>query len=427
MLFAPQKLGLPIALALALGGIGQTLAQERGDIPWDDDSPGYTESRPPALSPEGFHLTDFATTPNGRRVAQALDEHMDLVDIDSLPEDEYEKAGALAEELRRLPAGDVGVLLEQLAGTPHANLGAATLNSMEPVSAGLLQAMRQPGASTPDLTAQGRLWVQGLGNSGHLDSNRDSKSMKHNTQGVLIGADWSLSENWRMGVMGGKSGTRFNAQRFEGDLDSWHLGAYAQHQSGPWGLRLGAVHNNHAGQNKRTLGLPGGHEQLEGKYDARSQMAFAELGYQLGGSDFSIEPFASLGYQRYKRERFMETGGLGALNVGPQTLKNPSSTLGIRLAGEIRMDDQMSLTPHLSTQWKHLYGDVASTVRQSSAHLSNTDFTLNGIPLDRNSLAVHTGLDWGVSAQHTLGVAYTAQIGSNSRSHGLTGQWRMNF
>ena len=51
----------------------------------------------------------------------------------------------------------------------------------------------------------------------------------------------------------------------------------------------------------------------------------------------------------------------------------------------------------------------------------------HGGTLDRDSLLVDAGLDLGLSAKHTLGVGLTGEIGTDSRNHGVTGQWRMSF
>lgn len=233
--------------------------------------------------------------------------------------------------------------------------------------------------------------------------------------------------------MGAKTGSDLSAKRFNAELDSWHVGAYALRQEGPLALRLGAIYSNHDGQNKRGVDIDflGFREQLKGKYNAQSQNAFAELGYQMGDEGFSVEPFAGIGWQRYHRDSFSEKGGVTALNVGEQTQQNLSSTFGLRLSSLYALGNQMSLKPHLSTHWKHLYGDVNSTVRQSSAWEKSDDFnsgfTIKGTALDRDSLALRAGLDLALSAQHTLGLTYTADVGSNSRNQGLMGQWTMGF
>lgn len=55
------------------------------------------------------------------------------------------------------------------------------------------------------------------------------------------------------------------------------------------------------------------------------------------------------------------------------------------------------------------------------------NYTVYGAELDRNSLLVDAGLDLGVSANHSVGVGLTGEAGSDSRSYGVMGQWRIAF
>jgi outer membrane autotransporter protein len=330
------------------------------------------------------------------------------------------------------------VAIEQLAGGNNANLAKATLNSDSPISGTMLSAMRQLDSASsysnstrrnaPRLAAgsedNGRVWLQALGHGGTLD--RDHDALKHSTQGLVLGADWGVDEEWRIGVMGGKSETRLDSHGLDGDLDSWHLGAYALRQNGPMSLRLGATYSNHDGSTKRRVAFNGFSDRPEGRYDANTQQAFAELGYNLGRANVSIEPFASLGYQRYQRDTYTEKGGAAALKVHGQTQNNLNSTFGLRLAKLNTLDNGMQLTPRFSAGWKHTYGDVYSDTRQRLV-TGGKNFTVSGASLDRDSLQVDAGLDLGLSAKHTLGVGLTGEIGTDSRNHGVTGQWRMSF
>lgn len=330
------------------------------------------------------------------------------------------------------------VAIEQLAGGNNANLAKATLNSDSPISATMLSAMRQLDSASsysnsikrnaPRLAAgsedNGRVWLQALGHGGTLD--RDYDALKHTTHGLVLGADWGIEEDWRIGVMSGKSETRLDSRGLDGDLDSWHVGAYALRQNGPMSLRLGATYSSHDGSTKRRVAFKGFSDRPEGRYDANTQQAFAELGYNLGRANVSIEPFASLGYQRYQRDTYTEKGGAAALKVHGQTQNNMNSTFGLRLAKLNTLDNGMQLTPRFSAGWKHTYGDVYSDTRQRLV-TGGKNFTVSGAPLDRDSLLVDAGLDLGLSAKHTLGVGLTGEIGTDSRNHGVTGQWRMSF
>lgn len=442
MPFTLQRLVLVMSFGLAASSIQFAHAQESVEHVFGRS--GITEltgsinrdnvlHRLPTDAPVEFYLAEHTNTRNGQRLALAVDAAVkSLLESDKLtPWDRYELAN-IGEYLNNLAPGRVAQALEQLAGSQNANLAAATRMSTQQVSDTLLSVLRDLPANVAD-DAEGRLWVKGLSHNGTLDGQYGSVGLQQSTKGVVLGADWAVDHAWRAGVVGGKSESEFEHKRFKAALDSWHLGAYAVRQDGPLALRLGAIYSNHDGQNKRGVDIDfvGYREQLKGKYTAQSQTVFGEMGYQLGKDTLSVEPFAGLGYQRYHREGFKEKGGFAALNVGAQTQQNLSSTLGLRLGSLYRFDNNMSLSPHLSTHWKHLYGDVQSSVKQSSRLIDLTgeksDFTVDGVSLNRDSLALRTGLDIGLSAHQAVSVAYTTEVGSNSRNHGLVGEWKMGF
>ncbi|WP_430736778.1 autotransporter outer membrane beta-barrel domain-containing protein [Pseudomonas fluorescens] len=322
---------------------------------------------------------------------------------------------------------------DQLAGGSNANLVKATLSSVTPVSASLLSAMHQldnihtqrnsPQHAAGDADG-GRVWLQALGHSGKLD--RDVEPMQHSTKGLLLGVDWRLDEEWRLGLMGGTSDTRIDSQELDGDLNSWHLGAYALRQTGPLSLRLGAAWSNHEGSTRREVAFGRFHDRLKGNYQATTQQAFIESGYNLGRANVSIEPFVGIGYQRYQRDGYTEKGGAAALKVHAQSQGNFNTTVGLRMAKVSTLDNGMRLTPRFSAGWKHIYGETYTSTRQRLV-TGGHDYTVYGAELDRNSLRLDTGLDLAVSSSHTLGVGLSGEIGTDSRNHGVSGQWRMAF
>ena len=376
----------------------------------------------------------LATNKNGRELARSIEEPKASPTAQTPPN----TANAAVTALLASTTETASQAIDQLDGGNNANLAKATLNSDSPISATMLSAMRQLHSASsysnstrrnaPRLAAgsedNGRVWLQAMGHGGTLD--RDYDALKHTTHGLVLGADWGIDEEWRIGVMSGKSETRLDSRGLDGDLDSWHLGAYALRQNGPMSLRLGATYSNHDGSTKRRVAFKGFSDRPEGRYDANTQQAFAELGYNLGQANVSIEPFASLGYQRYQRDTYTEKGGAAALKVHGQTQNNLNSTFGLRLAKLNTLDNGMQLTPRFSAGWKHTYGDVYSDTRQRLV-TGGKNFSVSGASLDRDSLMVDAGLDLGLSAKHTLGVGLTGEVGTDSRNHGVTGQWRMAF
>ncbi len=438
MPFLPNRVVLAFVLGAASIQYAQALENFEPDSEWLTPPLLPNSPRPPK-PPEpasDFFFVDHATTPNGRQVAHVLDVGVDtLLESGALSEWQEYQLENYGRDLSALAPGRLGAVLEQLAGSQNANLGTATQNSLKQINSNLLAAMRQPSdnRNLGDSTDGGRVWFQVLGSTGNLDGQRASPGLQQHTQGLMLGSDWAVDAAWRVGVMGAKSTSNLSADRFKGELDSWHLGAYAMRQDGPLALRLGAIHSSHAGQTKRSVDVDfmNYRAQATGKHSAQSQNAFAELGYQMNIASLSVEPFAGIGYQRYQRDRYQEKGGFTALNVGAQTQENLSSTFGLRLASAYELGNQMTLKPHLSTSWKHLYGDVTSSVRQSSAWVKrpgfNTDFSIQGSSLDRDSLALSTGLDLALSTQHSVGLTYTAEAGSHSLNQGLMGNWTLAF
>ncbi|AKS07322.1 autotransporter outer membrane beta-barrel domain-containing protein [Pseudomonas trivialis] len=420
-----------ILLAISLAAaVSLPHAQARADIgyspfwyqPYDALDDVWADTPETEAAPIDGYFTGQATTHNGRQVAKVLEPALTrLLESGNLSSEQIKALEKLNAELAQKP-GAFGAALEQLAGSQNANLAAATQSSTQQLGSRVLSTLRELPTDS-----NGHFWVKNLGSEGGLDSQRGTAGLNTANQGVLMGADWAVDHAWRVGVLGAKSSSRFDTQRFTADLDSWHLGGYAVRQDGPLALRLGAIYSSHAGQNKRGIDILGYKDTLKGSYTANSQNVFGEMGYQLGSGDISIEPFAGLGYQRYSRDSFKEQGGPAALNVDAQTQQNLSSTVGLRLAKQFRFDHQMSLTPHLSTQWKHLYGDVDSQVRQSFRQGGIDAFTIQGNSLDRNSLNLQAGLDLALSTNHTVGLAYSADKGTHSSSQGLIGQWRMRF
>lgn len=361
-------------------------------------------------------------------------------------------AGALYDAVLNTSSGSAGTALEQLAGGSTANLSAATLAGTAQVGSSMLSAMRALGSSggllvgltdteapylaavgvpasarnLNDPNAQGRLWLQGLGSYGKLDGSHGSDATEQRSGGAVLGADWSLNERWRLGVLGGYSHTRLSSSGAEGDIDSLHLGVYASRVTGPWAVRLGAAYSLHDGNSQRSVAFSGFTDRPKGDYHADSQQAFAELAYATGSGRLEVEPFVGLNYQRYQRDGYREKGGAAALAVDSTRTDNLSYSLGLRIANLATLDSGMSLTPRASLAWRHTYGSLSDSTRQSFLSGASA-FSVEGSALDRDSLLAEAGVDVGLGPRSTLGVGYSGEYGANSRLHALVGQWQLHF
>lgn len=395
------------------------------------------------LTRNDVDMAQYATSPNSRRLADNIQSNFAWWDASADP---------VYAAMLYTSSATASAALEQLAGGSNANLGAAILGSSSQVGMSMRSAMYQMGSGAGlalaldpvqapsvaatgvpselrnlnDPHARGRVWLQGIGGYGKLDGAHGSAGLEQRTQGTLLGVDWALDETWRVGVLGGYSKTSLDSGADDGTLDSWHAGLYALRQSGPLALRLGAAYSRHDGESKRRIEFERFSERPKGDYDADSQQAFVELGYNLGSGRLNVEPFANLGYQRYHRDGYREKGGIAALVVDGQTQDNFSSTFGMRLAHLSQLDNGISLTPRASVGWRHVYGNVDSEVRQSFVSGGNA-FSVEGTALDRDSLMLEAGLGIGFSARHSLNLGYGGELGRDSRNQSLSAQWQMMF
>lgn len=314
--------------------------------------------------------------------------------------------------------------IDQLSGYHTADLGNATLSNVAPISTGVLSAMDSIQAG--NTRGDGQVWVQAIGTSGSLAKQLGSYALKHSTKGLMLGTDWAISPDWRLGIIGSKTQTRLDSYQFDGALDSWLAGAYALRQVGPLALRLGAVYGSHDGSTKRHVAFNEFRDRLKGRYDATTQQVFGQVGYNLDIGHFDIEPYVQVGYQRYQRDAYTERGGDAALQYNGQAQEHYSSDLGLRLARPLVFDRGMRLAPRLDVGWKHLYGNVRGTSHQRLVSGGGT-YTIEGVELDRDSILLQAGLDLAVSPRHTFGLSYSGETGQDNRNGALMGQWRMMF
>lgn len=441
-----KKKEKPAPLSLA-----EETPREERIVPTPETSPVSTEvPAVPAHTTDDIQPKKVATTESGSALEESIEKPAPSPEpvlaetpaaqqtqvVEQTPStDSPPSAGNTAiEALLAADETTAALAYDQLAGGSNANLAKATLSSVTPIGASLLSAMHQldnfhdTQGNAPRHAAgsadSGRVWLQALGHSGTLD--RDVEPMQHSTKGLLMGTDWRVTEEWRLGLMGGTSDTRIDSKELDGDLDSWHLGAYALRQAGPLSLRLGTTWSSHEGSTRREIAFDRFHDRLKGSYHASTQQVFIESGYNLGRASVSIEPFAGIGYQRYQRDGYTEKGGAAALRVDDQSQGNLNTTVGLRMAKVSTLDNGMRLTPRFSAGWKHVYGETYTSTRQRLA-TGGHDYTVYGAELDRNSLKLDTGLDLALSNSHAVGVGLTGEIGTDSRNHGVSGQWRMAF
>ncbi|MFI3905736.1 autotransporter outer membrane beta-barrel domain-containing protein, partial [Ochrobactrum sp. S1502_03] len=169
----------------------------------------------------------------------------------------------------------------------------------------------------------------------------------------------------------------------------------------------------------RSVAFNGFSDSLSADYNAGTFQIFGELGYKLNvTSRATIEPYANLAYVHLRTDGFTEKGSNGAaLSVQSDSMDTTLSTLGFRASTSFELGSIVT-TAHSDLGWRHGFGDVIPSSTASFAAGSDM-FTTVGNSIGKDTALIEAGLDFAVSKNATLGVAYQGQFGSRLSQNGV--------
>lgn len=364
----------------------------------------------------GALLATAASTPNQRAVASAADT---LAINQGLPK-----------PLTQLFPQQVAAVLDGLSGELHAATPLALVESSRYVRDAALS--RRAGTAAPDASGNDAtgVWVQAIGGNGKLDGNAETARTEANSNGLLVGIDREF-DGWQIGLLAGTGRTDVKQQdgrRAKSKIDNTHVGAYASHSWGGFGLRGGVAWSKHEAESTREVAFAGFNDTLSARYDGRTRQAFLEAGYRFGGPEGGLEPYLQVARVEVDLKRVNERGGAAALQGKVDDTGTTVATAGLRFDKGLKASFQQE-------SWLHLRGAVgyrqASGDRSQVANLAfvngGTVFAVSGAPIADNAAVAELGLSAWLSPRQQLELGYSGQFGSESRDHGANARWSIRF
>ena len=263
---------------------------------------------------------------------------------------------------------------------------------------------------------------------GGTDTDGNAGAMNRTIGGVVAGADSEFAGHWRLGLAGGYSQTTddVSSRASSADTDSAHIAAYAGGGFGPWTIRLGAANSWDRFATTRQVVFTGINDTLKAHYSGNAAQAFGEIGYALTDGDIAAEPFAGLAYVFVHTDGFTETGSTVALASAGSDQGVGYSTLGIRLASNMGLGGDMTITPRASLAWQHGFGTLLPTTNLLFAG-TGAEFTIAGLPLAQDSALIDAGFDFHVTPSMMLSVSYSGQWGAAVHDNGIKANLEWNF
>ncbi len=309
---------------------------------------------------------------------------------------------------------------DQLSGEVHAATAGMLLDESQ-----LLREAVLARADSVTVEGAGRgFWIQGTGLARSLDSDGNAADASAKTGAMFSGVDSGAGE-WTLGFLGGISVSSLNVgdRNSSADVTSVHLGAYAGGIVDTLRLKFGAGYSHHDIDTSRTPQFAGFSERLRSGYGASSLQVFGEVARPFDVGTLKVEPFAGLAYVRLSTDGFTESGGVAALGAGGYANDAGFTTLGARLSRQFTTDGTV-FDFNASLGWRHAFANAPAA---SLSFAGGTAFTVYGVPVTRDALALQAGFDVRLGATSQLGLRYDGQFGSGGIENAFKASFSTRF
>ena len=362
--------------------------------------------------------------------------------FDALSGEIHASAVTAAVEDQRLPREAIFDRLSQPAETPV--LGAAT--TMTGAYAADLPSRKGPALAPVSVQMmQPRffgLWAQGFGDWGKTNGDNNAAKLTRDTGGFIIGADaerqlWN--GDWRFGIAGGYTddSLKVQARSSSGDYQSIFGALYGKASYGAIDVKAGAILASTNTHTSRSIIFPGFIDAASSSYGGYAAQGFGELGYRLpfhgtlwsyvpglSGLAANYEPFLQGAVIHIDQNRYAESALNAGLVGAARGYDLGTTTLGLRTQYQLASLPGFTWTSLLG--WRHAFGDVIPKVNETFVG-SFSNFTVAGVPIDRDAFVSETSLDYAVSQRVTVGLSYSGQYGRHASDSAFKGHVDVSF
>jgi subtilase-type serine protease len=351
------------------------------------------------------NATSFASvgqTPNQRSVAAAVEA--------------LGAGNSVYESVLRAPTqASAQQAFQQLSGEIYPALGTMLINDSRQLRDAVGERLHDESAT------RSNGWIKALGAWGSTDSGHDTAGYNTSIGGLLAGVDGALDEQTRIGLVTGYSDSSLSmgsGTHSSAKVDSYHLGAYAGHDLGPWRLSTGAAYSWHRGDVKRDLQYDEVSAKQKAKLDATTTQVFGEAAYRVQLQPLALEPFANLTYLHLDTEGFTEKGDAAALKSSGDQRDVVLSTLGVRASKTFNLSNQQALDISARLGWQHSLSDIDSEQHVRFAN-GGTPYVVEGSALVRDAALVGVQASLALSKDVRVNLDYNGQLASREQLHGV--------
>jgi outer membrane lipase/esterase len=243
---------------------------------------------------------------------------------------------------------------------------AVSVNGVDvPVADANALANARGGAASPDTPFGGRLsgFVKVAGNWGNVDRTSLQDAYKYDAWSILAGADYRVTDALIAGGAVSYEDTRSRFDNSLGHVDAatWSVAGYATYTSGPWYVDGYLSYGHIDYDTTRTILVPSNNPLIptivsDATASPRGDQwsLSAGTGYNILMTNYTLVPFARLGYINVKNKAFSESESLTGLGlaVGDRTLESLQTALGATISTTLNTAYGV-FGPYFTAQWVH--------------------------------------------------------------------------
>jgi outer membrane autotransporter protein len=271
------------------------------------------------------------------------------------------------------------------------------------------------GIATGERPGDVAVWGQAFGGQANQNDRAGASGYRADYNGMLIGADTALNDQWRAGGLFSYANTSIansgdNAGS-SGHVSSYGLTGYAGYAAEKWYLNLFAGAAQQKYSTFRNVSFSGFNGGASGSFDGMQYVASAQAGYPIKlDATTTVTPIAGVTYSRLRQDGYTETGSAAALQIGSASTSSIKSDLGAKLERSFKTA-YGDMIPSAQLSWRHEYRNTGlqSVGNFAADTTGTTSFTTQGAELEKDTGVLVLGVTLARSQNLTVAAHYSLE------------------
>jgi outer membrane autotransporter protein len=289
------------------------------------------------------------------------------------------------------------------------------------------------GIATGEQMGDVGVWGQAFGGQANQADQAGASGYRAGYNGMLIGADTAISDQWRAGGLISYANTSI-ANTGDNTGSSGHVSAYgftgyAGYAGEKWYLNLLAGAAAQKYNTLRAVNFSGFSGGASGQFDGMQYITSAQAGYPIKlDAATTLTPIGGLTYSRLHLDGYTETGSAAALQIGSASMSSIKSDLGAKLE-RMYKTSYGDMTPSAQLSWRHEYRNTGlQSVGSFAADTTgSTSFTAQGVAPEKDTGVLVLGMTLARSQNLTLAAHYTLEAASGYNAQTADVRLRYQF